>query len=187
MRALVIFALIATIAVPASAAPLTPAAQPLTVLGDVPVRCRMAQPQALDNGSNTSFVQNGAGSEIDFNDFVDPNTGKLNASHAQIAFPIICTGAQTLTVTTQNGGLTNTSVASAVNGFAARADYTLEASWANATRSLQTGGTAASLDLSQTTPQSGQLVLSFTLIPGDRPLEAGSYDDAIVVQVNTAQ
>jgi hypothetical protein len=187
IRALVIFALAAGIAAPAFAASFTATAQPLTVLGDVPVRCRMAQPQAADGGINTTFTQNGTSSEIDFTNFVDPNTGKLNASHAQIAFPITCTGAQTLTVSTQNGGLTNASVAGSVNGFAARADYTLDASWASTSRSLQTDGTAASLDISQTTPQSGQLVLNFTLVPGDQPLEAGSYGDAIVVQLNTAQ
>jgi hypothetical protein len=188
MRALVTFAvLIVGIASPASASSSTTSVQPLTVLGDVPVRCRMGQPQALDGGSNTTFTQNGASSEIDFTDFVDSNTGRLNESHAQIAFPIICTGAQVLTITTQNGGLANTSVAGGTNGFAARADYTLDASWASASRSLQTDGTTASLDLSQTTPQSGQLVLNFTLVPGSQPLEAGSYDDAIVVQLNTAQ
>lgn len=188
MRALVTFAaLIAGTASSAWAASPTTAAQPLTVLGDVPVRCRMGQPQALDSASNTTFTQNGASSVIDFTNFVDSNTGRLNASHAEIAFPIICTGAQVLTITTQNGGLANTSVAAGANGFATRADYTLAASWASTSRSLQTDGTAASLDLSQTTPQSGQLVLNFTLVPGGQPLEAGSYDDAIVVQLNTAQ
>jgi hypothetical protein len=186
-RALVIFALTVGIAVPAFAASLTAAAQPLSVLGDVPVRCRMAQPLAADGGTNTTFTQNGASNEIDFNNFVDPNTGKLNASHARIAFPITCTGAQTLTITTQNGGLTNASVAGGAPGFAARADYTLDASWASTTRSLQTNGAAASLDISQTTPQSGKLVLNFTFVPNNQPLEAGSYGDAIVVQVNTAQ
>src|SRR5690242_5422553 len=125
-RALVISGLAALIASPAFAASFTATAQPLTVLGDVPVRCRMSPPQASDGGSNTTFSQNGASGEIDFTNFVDANTGKLNASGARIAFPITCTGAQTLTVTTQNGGLTNTNVAGGSNGFAARADYTLE-------------------------------------------------------------
>jgi hypothetical protein len=187
MRALVIFALAAGIVTPGFAASFTTTAQPLTVLGDVPVRCRMAQPLAADGGSNTTFTQNGVSSEIDFTNFVDPSTGKLNASHAQIAFPITCTGAQRLTIITQNGGLTNANVAGAANGFAVRADYTLEANWASTTQSLQTDGAAASLDISQNTPQSGQLVLNVTLVPGDQPLEAGSYDDAIVVQLNTAE
>jgi len=186
MRTFGTFVFAAAMASPALAATVTQA-QPLTVLGDVPVRCKMSPPQASDGGSNTSFSQNGAGGEIDFTNFVDPVTGKLAASSAQIAFPIICTGAQTLTVTTQNGGLTNTNVTSPSGGFAARADYTLSASWASTVQSLQTVGSSASLDLSQSAPQSGQLVLNFTLAPGNQPLEAGSYDDAIVVQLNTAQ
>jgi hypothetical protein len=185
MRAPVTFVLAALMGSPAWGASAT--AQPTTVLGDVPVRCKMSPPLASDGGANTTFSQNGAGGEIDFTKFADANTGKLTVSSAQVAFPITCTGAQTLTVTTQNGGLTNANVAGPAGGFAARADYTLNASWASITKSLQTGGAAASLDLSQTAPQSGQLVLNFTLVPGAQPLEAGSYDDAIVEQLNTAQ
>jgi hypothetical protein len=187
MRATGIFALAALMATPALAASFTETSQPLTVLGDVPVRCKMSPPLVSDGGANTTFSQNGAGGEIDFTNFVDPNTGKLTVSSAQVAFPIVCTGAQTLTVTTQNGGLTNANVPGPAGGFAARADYTLNASWASATKSLQTGGAAASLDLSQTAPEKSQLVLNFTLVPGERPLEVGSYDDVIVVQLNTAQ
>jgi hypothetical protein len=187
IRVLFMFALLAAATTPVFGAPFTQTAQPLTVLGDVPVRCKMLPPQTSGNGLNINFSQNSAGGEIAFTDFVDPDTGKMKAASARLLFPITCTGAQTLTVTTQNGGLTNTNVSGTTAGFAARGDYTLDASWANTTRSLRTAGSPASLDLSQSAPESGELVLNFTLAAGSEPLEAGSYEDAIVVQLNTAQ
>ena len=160
--------------------------QPITVQGEVPVRCKMAAPLAGGTGANTTFAANSNGGEINLTNLVDSNTARTVAAQGTVQFPIICTGAHTLTITSQRGGLTNQNSATAAGGFAVHADYTLNASWAGTTRTLVTSGSRSALDLSQTDAASGNLTIDVTLAGGLGPLQAGTYSDEIVVQLNAA-
>jgi hypothetical protein len=185
-RAIALLLAAFAVATSAVAAPDQNPSQPLTVKGDVPVRCKMSPPVSGGSGTNTTFAQNSSGGEIDLTALVDANTAKTLAAQETIQFPIICTGAHTLTVTTQHGGLVNQNVAAPAGGFAVHADYTLNATWAGTTRSLTTSGAQAALDLSQSDAAGGELTIGFSLLGGVGPLQAGTYSDEIVVQLNAA-
>ncbi|MGA9794558.1 MAG: hypothetical protein WBQ17_03380 [Rhizomicrobium sp.] len=158
--------------------------QMLTVQSSVATRCKMLPPQVT--GAGTNFTSAGAGGRLDLTNFVN-SSDKTQAVNAQLEFSIVCTGAHSLTVGTQSGGLNDQTAGTPGSGFVTHADYGLSASWDNTTKSLTTNGTAASVDLSQTGPASGNLVIDLNLAAGIGPLQAGDYTDAIIVQLNTAQ
>jgi hypothetical protein len=183
-----------------AAAVLAPAAIPCTAMaqvdpgfsqsvvmdGDVPTRCRMSTPQAVGAATNATFTPNTNGGRLDLTQMVDAAEAKTIATHGVLEFPIICTGAHSLTVTSTHGGLVNASATGQAGGFATRADYTLSATWAGTTQQVQTGGSSTALDLSQQGPAAGALSLDFNLPGGSGPLQAGAYSDEIVVQLNAA-
>jgi opacity protein-like surface antigen len=177
---IVVAALLAAVLAPAAAAPV--AAQPIQVIGGVPVRCKISPP-AAGASDNASFAPGSNGGELQLTRFVDPGTALTHASEGTILFSITCTGAYALTVTSQ-GGLSNQNAGSPSGGFATHVNYTLSAIWAGATKSVETSGSAVTLDLSQSGDQSGDLSIGISLPAGKGPLTAGTYTDEIVIQLN---
>jgi hypothetical protein len=115
---------------------------------------------------------------------VDPATAKTKAAVGTVQFQVICTGAHTLTVSTGSGGLINTTTSATGAGFSNRADYTLQAAWDGASRSLTTSGSAASLDLSGSDSVTGALTVTVTVPSGQGPLVAGAYQDTISIDLS---
>lgn len=161
----------------------TSPSQSFMVQGLVPTRCKISAPLA-STGSNASLGVSTNGSELDLTALVDATSAKTLASQITIQFPIVCSGAQSLTISTQQGGLNNQEAAGASGGFQTHANYVLNVSWGGLSQSLTTSGSAATLDLSQSDPASGNLTINFNLPSGQGPLQAGTYADAIVVQLN---
>jgi len=172
--------LLAGLCGPALAA--TVAAQPLQVNGDVPVRCKLSPP-AAGTSVNTSFAPNSNGGDLTLTGLVDPDTALTRATESVIQIPIICSGAYSLTITSQ-GGLSNQNASAPSGGFATHVNYLLSANWAGATQSVETAGSAVTLDLSQSGSQAGNLSIDFSLPAGRGPLVAGTYTDEITIQLN---
>ncbi len=160
----------------------TTTSRPLQVNGAVPVRCKISLP-AAGASLNTTFSAESNGGELDLTDFVGQDA-KTHATEGAIRLPILCSGAYALTITSHGGGLSNQSSNTASGGFAVHVDYLLSASWAGATRSVQTSGAEVTLDLSQSGAQSGDLSVAFSLPAGLGPLVAGAYRDEIIIQLN---
>src|SRR5581483_8980158 len=118
-------------------------------------------PPIAGTGSNTSFSQNSNGGELDLTALVDTTSAKTQAASGTIQFPIVCTGAHALTVSTRHGGLGNQNASGNSGGFTTHADYSLSATWAGTTKTFTTAGAPITLDLSQSNAASGNLSLDF--------------------------
>jgi hypothetical protein len=161
-------------------------AQSVVMQGDVPTRCKMSPPQLIGSATNATFTPNQSGGQFDVTNMVDTLASKTLATHGVLELPIVCTGAHSLTVSSIHGGLINANATGQAGGFATRADYALSATWAGITKQVQTTGASTTLDLSSGAPSSGSLSIGFDLPGGAGPLQAGAYNDEIVVQLNAA-
>ena len=175
--------LVVCLMAPAAAAPVPFAAQPLQVRGDVPVRCKVSQPVA-GGALNATFTPGTDGGTLALKSLVDGTSALTNATQAAIAFPINCVGAQSLTITSEGGGLSNAGGTGAPASFATHVNYAMTAAWGGLTQSVTTTGSTVALDFSQTGPQTGSLTISFSVAAGQGPLVSGTYTDRIVIQVN---
>lgn len=167
------------LAVPAAGA--DNASQPLQMTGSVPVRCRLSPPSAGVT-VNTSFTPDANGGNLVLTALVDMNTSTTLSAEGSILVPILCSGTHALTVTS-HGGLNNQN-ATASGGFLTHVDYELTATWGATTQTVQTAGSAVTLDLSQNGPQSGDLTIAVSLPAGRGPLVAGTYTDEIIIELN---
>jgi hypothetical protein len=151
----------------------------VTIDGNAPSVCQMNAPQG--SGSNVQFSVNSSNSgQVDFQALANPNTAVAQASSVSVSFPVTCTGAHSLTISSTNGGLTNPSPGA--QGFATRVDYALSAAWNGDTRQFTTVGTPTSLNLTESDGATGNLTVGITVPGGGLPLVSGAYTDQVTVQ-----
>ncbi|HEY1750669.1 MAG TPA: hypothetical protein VGG29_05365 [Caulobacteraceae bacterium] len=170
---------------PAVRAADTAGSQPLVIAGQVASTCQMSPATQGPGNLNVAFSAAGGGaSQLAVNLMVDPSTARTQSVVGVVQFQVLCTGAHTLKVTSASGGLVNTTTTTTAGGFSTRADYSLQAAWAGASRSLTTSGSAASLDLSGADSASGALTVTVTVPSGEGPLVAGAYQDVISIDLS---
>jgi hypothetical protein len=157
----------------------------LDLAGDAPAACVLSQPSASNN-TNASVDDTGAHStEVIISQLVDANTLTAQAATVNLAFPLICNGPHTLTVTTGNGGLALEGGAPAAPGFTDHVNYTLEAAWAGQTSTTSTA-TTKTLQINTGDGAAGVVSLSIQIPGGGSRLIAGSYSDTLTLEVQPA-
>jgi hypothetical protein len=156
------------------------AQQRVDLAGTVPSVCKMDAPHSSGAGDVQFTVSSNDAAELNFQALANPTTAVAQAAQVSVSFPVICTGAHSLTVSSTNGGLTNP--AQAVAGFATRVDYALTAQWATDQKQFQTAGAPTSLNLTESDGVAGDLTVAIAIANGALPLVSGPYTDQVVVQ-----
>lgn len=186
MRAVTLFAL-AVLAVPAQAQELSRGSQQLQFAADAPVACVVGTARASGQ-RNASFADNGArGGQITFPNLVNDQTATARASGIDLAVGVICNASHRITVRSSNGGLLRQGAQGAGlgrGGFAQFQAYNVGLEWQG--QSVAIGGQAGNASVSQAGPGMGDLHINVAVPAGTTPLVAGTYTDAIVVEVKPA-
>jgi hypothetical protein len=164
----------------ASAQTPNPAQQRVDLAGTAPSVCKMDAPHSGGGGNVQFSVSSNNAAELNFQALANPTTATAQAAQVSVSFPVICTGAHSLTVSSANGGLTNPALPAA--GFATRVDYALTAQWAADQKQFQTVGSPTSLNLNESDGVAGDLTVAIVIANGALPLVSGSYTDQVVVQ-----
>jgi hypothetical protein len=152
----------------------------LSINGTAPSVCQMNAPQS-SGGTNVQFsVSSSNAGQVDFQALANPQTAVAQPSTVSVSFPVTCTGAHSLTVSSSNGGMTNP--APGAQGFSTRVDYALTAQWNGDTRQFQTVGSPASLSLTESDGATGNLTVAISVAGGGQPLVSGAYTDQVTVQ-----
>jgi hypothetical protein len=156
------------------------AQQRVSLAGNAPSVCKMDAPRSGGGGNVQFTVSSSNAAELNFQALANPTTAVAQAAQVSVSFPVICTGAHSLTVSSTNGGLTNPAQAAA--GFATRVDYALTAQWAADQKQFQTVGSPTSLNLTESDGVAGDLTVAIAIANGALPLVSGPYTDQVVVQ-----
>lgn len=161
----------------------------LDLSGVAPSACVISPPTST-SGVNSSFLLIGPqAAQINITQLVDQTTAEPMSATINLALPIICNTAHTLTVTTANGGLAriggNARNANVTNGFRELLPYQVNAVWAG--HSVNGGSqTLTPVSIAVADGAAGQLSLTIAVPAGGAPLVAGNYADSIVVQLQVA-
>jgi hypothetical protein len=180
IRALFLALLLASAAGVAAAQTQQSAQQRVDLVGTAPSVCKMEAPHSDGGGSVKFTVSSNDAVELTFQTLANPATAVAQAAQVSVSFPVICTGAHSLTVSSTNGGLTNPALPAA--GFATRVDYALTARWAADQMQFQTVGSPTSLNLTESDGVAGDLTVAIAIAKGALPLVSGPYTDQVVVQ-----
>ena len=185
MRALPCLILAAMLgAVPAQAQELNRASQKLELLGDAPVGC-VANGARASGQRNATFQDNGpSGGVVVFPQLVDGTTALARESGIELAVPIICNASHTVTVRSYNGGLLRQGAQGTgrgSGGFSEFQAYQVGVQWQG--QSVQLGGQSGSASIAWAQPAKGDLTVAITVPQGTAPLVAGTYTDAVVVEI----
>jgi len=159
----------------------------LDISGQAPSACLISAPTSA-TGANTSFQSTGAQQgQITINQLADAQTATPIASSINLALPIICNTAHTLTISTSNGGLLRLGgvVGPETNGFRQFLPYRVGATWAGQTANA-TSQAGATITINASDGAAGQLNLEVSTPGGGDPLVAGSYSDELVIQLRVA-
>jgi spore coat protein U-like protein len=154
--------------------------QRVLLAGNAPSVCKMDAPTSGGGGTVQFSVSSSNAAELNFQALANPTTAVAQAAQVTVSFPVICTGAHSLTVSSTNGGLTNPALPA--TGFATRVDYALTAQWAADQRRFQTVGSPTSLNLTESDGVAGNLTVAIAIANGVLPLVSGAYTDQVVVQ-----
>lgn len=161
----------------------------LDLSGTAPSACVISAPTSTV-GSNTSFQLTGPqAAQINITQLVDQTTAEPMSATINLALPVICNTAHTLSVTTANGGLArvggNARNTNVTNGFREFLPYQVTAVWAG--HSVNGGSqTPTPVTIAVADGAAGQLSLTISVPPGGAPLVAGNYADSIIVQLQVA-
>ena len=157
----------------------------LDLLGVAPAACVLNGPSS---SNSTNATVNDAGSrttQVTITNLVDASSLAAQAATVNLAFPLICNGPHTLTVTTANGGLTLEGGAPSAPGFTDHVDYVMQAAWAGQTQQVSTGSSRTLL-INAGDSAAGVVSLSIQIPGGGRRLIAGAYSDTLTLDVQPA-
>ena len=170
-------------AVPAQAQELNRGTQRLEMIGDAGVACvaGTARPVRQDNAT----WQDGgpSGGRVVIVNLVDPNTATTRGSTMEVAVPLVCNAAHSITLRSFNGGLLRegSNGNRGTGGFSQFQTYDVSVAWQSQT--ARVGGATTSASLTQGQPAKGDLVVDIVVPRGTTPLVAGTYTDAVVVEI----
>jgi spore coat protein U-like protein len=184
MRALPFFlAVSALTAVPAQAQELNRGTQWLELAGSADPACVAGSGRAVRQ-DNASYQDGGpSGGTVVITEMVDPTTAASRGSAIELALPLTCNTSHTITVRSYNGGLLRdgASAANQAGGFSEFQGYGVTMAWQS--QSLQIGGATGTATLAYAQPAKGDLVVDIAVPRGTQPLVAGTYRDAVVVEI----
>ena len=171
----------------AQAQALDRADQRIELQGDAPAGC-IANAARASNQRNATYQDNGpTGGVVVFPNLVDETTAATRESSIELAVPVVCNTSHQITVRSYNGGLVRqgaNAARSGSGGFSEVQTYAVGLQWQQQTVTL--GGQTASAAISYNQPAKGDLVVNIAVPRGTQPLVAGTYTDAVVVEIRPA-
>lgn len=187
MRALAfLIAASAFIALPAQAQELNRGTQRLELLGQADAACVAGSARA-GRQSNATFQDGGPSSgTVVIPVLVDPATATTRGSNIELALPVVCNTSHNITVRSYNGGLLRDGAGAnrGSGGFSQFQDYSVAVGWQAQT--IRIGGTNTTASLASANPAKGDLTVDIIVPRGTVPLVAGTYRDAVVVEIRPA-
>ena len=155
--------------------------------GDAPVGC-IANAARASNQRNATYQDNGpTGGVVVFPNLVDETTAATRESSIELAVPVICNTSHQITVRSYNGGLVRlgaNAARSGSGGFSEVQTYDVGLQWQQQT--VRLGGQTPSAVISYNQPAKGDLIVDIAVPRGANPLVAGTYTDAVVVEIRPA-
>lgn len=171
----------------AQAQELNRATQRLELQGDAPVGC-IASGARATNQLNATYQDNGpTGGVVVFPNLVDETTAATRASSIELAVAVVCNTSHNITVRSFNGGLVRlgaNAARSGSGGFSEMQTYDVALQWQQQTVKLD--GQSASAAIAYSQPAKGDLIVDIAVPRGTNPLVAGTYTDAVVVEIRPA-
>lgn len=172
-------------AVPAQAQELNRGTQRLELLGAAAPAC-VAGSARPGRQVNATYQDGGpSGGTIVIPILVDPTTAATQGSAIQLNLPVVCNTSHHISVRSYNGGLLRDGAGAGGNrntgGFSQFQGYDVLVAWQNATARIGGNGSTAALAYGQ--PAKGDLILDIAIPKGTQPLVAGTYRDAVVVEI----
>ena len=192
MRAITIMSFAAALALAGSASAaaaqeLDRASRPIVLHGDAPAGC-VANSARASNQINATYQDNGpTGGVVVFPVLVDESTATTRASSIELAVPVVCNTSHLITVRSNNGALVRVGASGARSGsggFGEVQGYGVAVQWQQQT--AQIGTQTASAAISYNQPAKGDLIVDIAVPQGTQPLIAGTYTDAVVVEIRPA-
>ncbi len=163
------------------------AEQRLELQGDAPAGC-VANAARASNLRNATYQDNGpTGGVVTFPNLVDETTAATRESSIELALPVVCNTSHQITVRSFNGGLVRlgaNAARSGSGGFSEMQTYDVGLQWQQ--RRAQLGGATASAAIAYNQPAKGDLIVDIAVPRGSNPLVAGTYTDAVVVEIRPA-
>ncbi len=176
------------LASPAFAQSVDTGVRQVELVGTAPPACIMRAPSNTAGVNATYQNLSNSGAEIRIVEMVNPQTAQPRATSVNLAFPVICNSAHTLSITSSNGGLTRIAANQRNQSRGTFADfltYSLAANWAgqNVTRTSDTQG---GVRIAAADGGAGTVQLNIAVPANGKPLLAGAYADSIVIQFRAA-
>ena len=161
--------------------------QRLEVRGDAPAGC-VANAARASKEQGATYQDNGpTGGVVVFPNLVDQSTATTRESSIELALPVVCNTSHRITVRSYNGGLVRlgaNAARSGSGGFSEVQTYDVALQWQQ--QSVQLGGQIGSAAISYNQPAKGDLIVDIAVPRGTQPLVAGTYSDAVVVEIRPA-
>lgn len=171
----------------AAAQELDRTSRPIVLHGDAPAGC-VANSARASNLINTVYQDNGpTGGVVVFPVLVDTSTATTRASSIELALPVVCNTSHRITVRSYNGALVRlgaNAARSGSGGFSETQSYDVAFQWQQQT--VQLGAQTASAAISYNQPAKGDIIVDIAVPRGSQPLVAGTYTDAVVVEIRPA-
>lgn len=167
----------------AMAQDVTHATQRLELHGDAPAGC-VANSARASKLVGTVYQDNGpTGGVVTFPNLVDESTAAARASSIELALPVVCNTSHLITVRSYNGALVRQGAggANSAGGFSESQAYNVDLQWQNLTAQL--GGASSNAAIAYGQPAKGDLIVDIAVPRGTQPLVAGTYTDAVVVEI----
>lgn len=161
----------------------THATQRLEFHGDAPAGC-VANSARASKQIGTIYQDNGpTGGVVTFPSLVDESTATARASSIELAVPVVCNTSHLITVRSYNGSFVRIGAGgpNATGGFSETLGYDVGLQWQNLTAQLNSSNTNTSIAFGQ--PAKGDLIVDIAVPRGTQPLVAGTYTDAVVVEI----
>ena len=168
----------------AAAQDINRASQRLEMLGNAPAGC-VANSARASKQIGATYQDNGpTGGVVVFPNLVDESTAATRASSIELALPVVCNTSHLITVRSYNGALVRlgaNAARSGSGGFSETQTYDVALQWQQQT--VQLGPQAASAAIAFGQPAKGDLIVDIAVPRGTNPLVAGTYTDAVVVEI----
>lgn len=168
----------------ASAQELNRASRRIEMHGDAPAGC-VANSARASKQIGATYQDNGpTGGVVVFPNLVDETTAATRGSSIELAVPVVCNTSHLITVRSYNGALVRlgaNAARSGSGGFSEMQTYDVGLQWQGQTIQLGTQSSGAALSFDQ--PAKGDLIVDIAVPRGTNPLIAGTYTDAVVVEI----
>ena len=168
----------------AAAQDMNRASQRLEMLGNAPAGC-VANSARASKLVGATYQDNGpTGGVVVFPNLVDESTAATRASSIELAVPVVCNTSHLITVRSYNGALVRLGANAArggSGGFSEMQTYNVGLQWQQQT--VQLGTQTGSAAISYNQPAKGDLIVGIAVPRGTNPLVAGTYTDAVVVEI----